>query len=124
MTTNLIPQLTDTNINDKLSRLCSALLQNHFHTAAAFDDLRLFGAPTECGSIINRAHQSRMAEALEMLGLEAYEAHQLLVSRVDARWLHFVGCDIDNDIAEMAEADDTMRWDWKNNNWLYWPFGC
>jgi len=115
----MIPQLTNPKINDTASRLASALLGNLRDTEFAYDDLALFGAPSECGLLIGQSHNKQIERILKELNITAAEAHKLICACVDGHWLHFIGCDIDTDLAEIAESEGAMRYDWEAKDWVY-----
>ena len=61
-----IPQLF--NKDDSFSRLCSELLQDMRDIDACYEDLRAYGAPSECGILIGKSGDKAIAATLQKYG--------------------------------------------------------
>ena len=75
--------------NSRLTMACSALWRAFIATANAWDDLRLFGAPSECGGLIGESHDRKLAAILAEHGFTAGELMQALRDRgLPEYWLY------------------------------------
>jgi hypothetical protein len=74
-----------------LSGITATLLDIQADEQAGFEDISLFGAPSECGGIVHDAAVRKLDELLQAIGLTGNELLEELEARVDGRWLYVNG---------------------------------
>jgi len=86
------------NASDLNSRLASALLANNRSTAEGYEDIRIFGAPSECGKLVADYGDRKQQEILDSFGLTAAQANARLETVCDAKFLYENGLLLDDGI--------------------------
>lgn len=89
MITNAAAQTFFGKADDKLSRLVTKLVEINRSEAEGYEDMRMWGAPSECGKIIaSRADRERIAVCNEF-DVTLEEAYTAIQRATSERWLYF-----------------------------------
>lgn len=80
--------------NDSLSRLVSEIAREMRCFGNASDDLRAFGAPSECGGLVLKGTRRRLTEILAKYNQTPDSFYSLLANRTSARFVYVSGLDI------------------------------
>lgn len=71
---------------DQLSRCASALHRLAEETAAGYEDVRVWGAPSECATLVTKAHTRQRTIILGQFGYDEDTFEREMVSRTTDRW--------------------------------------
>jgi len=81
--------LSDAGATDRASRLASGVSQLFASESAGYEDIRRFGAPSECGALVSRHIRQGMTDLLIKFEIGSVdEYNELVLSRVDGRWAY------------------------------------
>jgi hypothetical protein len=87
-----IPALIEKKKNKHLSGVCSALYALRRGEDSIAEDMRAFGAPSECYADAYRGYERRRQEIIEESGFLCEEVLRGVINlRVSHKWLYFSG---------------------------------
>jgi hypothetical protein len=75
-------------MNDNLSRAASAVARLHREEDEACQDIDAFFAPSECYTLVTRAVERRINEALALFGFTRHSYNEALDQRVSGRFIY------------------------------------
>lgn len=78
-------------INCRFSSCTQALLEIDRAEDFAYDEVRAFGAPSECNRVVSRGADRDRELALQVCGYTWETYQQELERRVSGKWIHFHG---------------------------------
>ena len=83
-------RLVQMKMRKPLSAACSEVRKLARERAAAHDDIRAFGAPSECYDDVRRSYERALLEIVKRHGFLNVEIfYDVVVARTSGKWAHF-----------------------------------